>query len=819
MFLVSLGLLACGTNYDADKDRDAIDDTAADTATDTADTSITDTSDTGDSGDTGVDPTRPPDTEGPDVPACAPQAGTGSKVALSGVILLPGGPVAGVVVYDRSTGVIDCAGGSCDTTGAEVVCTEGIVSPGLIDAHNHLQYNVLGPWQVGPEFSDRYDWRGDGRYWDYRTAYDGITPDSDPYACEIMKWAEARELVHGTTSAVGSSGPACINVLVRNLDEDTPASGLDNYDLRYSASTVTDTIDEADGTRYTNGLASGDIDGVLNHVAEGHDGAVRREITHMFDNGMAGPGQGYVHSTDATTEQMARMAATGTAIIWSPRSNLALYGTTTPVEIAERMGVPWAIGTDWTWSGSMAPTRELQCADEWLATKGWPVSDAELWRKSTEDAARILGLDGVLGALAPGYKADIAVFGWSRTPYRAIISSEPEDVKLVVVGGKTLYGTTDVVTATAEHPEWCETLDVCGESRSFCMKVADSGDDADTLAGIENTLASALGSETMPSGYEYAGELYPLFTCGVDRDACSLAAPSADDRDGDGVVDAQDDCPGVFDPNQWNTDGDAFGDSCDTCPLSAESSSCEIDPADVDADGTPNDSDNCPWIGNADQADADADLTGDVCDTCPEQYNDAITPCTLTIPALRDVTHPDHPGEGALVTVTGVVTALKGSHGFAIQDETASRYAGIYVYDRGLTTVAVGDRVEVAGTYVEYYDMSELTYVEVTRLGSGTPLAPQDVAACDIATGGVDAEAYESMLVRVAPAEVTNANPDEPGDYDEFEVNDCLRVDDWMYDALDQPAAGTRYTSLTGSAVYTYGNAKLAPRTTGDLTP
>ena len=133
--------------------------------------------------------------------------------------------------------------------------------------------------------------------------------------------------------------------------------------------------------------------------------------------------------------------------------------------------------------------------------------------------------------------------------------------------------------------------------------------------------------------------------------------------------------------------------------------------------------------------------------------------------------------------------------------------------------VAVGDRVEVAGTYVEYYDMSELTYVTVTRLGSGAPIAPLEVSACDVATGGVDAEAYENMLVRVNAAEVTDANPDDPGDYDEFEVDGCLRVDDWMYDALDQPAAGTTYRSLTGVLVYTYANSKLAPRTAVDLAP
>ena len=60
-------------------------------------------------------------------------------IALAGVVLSVDGPVGGHVVYRRSTGDISCAGEACDLTGATVVCTGGVISPGLVDAHNHLQ--------------------------------------------------------------------------------------------------------------------------------------------------------------------------------------------------------------------------------------------------------------------------------------------------------------------------------------------------------------------------------------------------------------------------------------------------------------------------------------------------------------------------------------------------------------------------------------------------------------------------------------------------------------------------------------------------------
>ncbi len=43
--------------------------------------------------------------------------------------------------------------------------------------------------------------------------------------------------------------------------------------------------------------------------------------------------------------------------------------------------------------------------------------------------------------------------------------------------------------------------------------------------------------------------------------------PTADDSDGDGWVDAQDDCPTIPNATQVDSDGDGMGDMCDPCPL------------------------------------------------------------------------------------------------------------------------------------------------------------------------------------------------------------------------------------------------------------
>ena len=74
------------------------------------------------------------------------------------------------------------------------------------------------------------------------------------------------------------------------------------------------------------------------------------------------------------------------------------------------------------------------------------------------------------------------------------------------------------------------------------------------------------------------------------------------DSDSDGINDACDNCPQVYNPGQADLDGDWDGDVCD---------------ADVDGDGVLNEDDNCPVKANADQVDSDNDGVGDACDECP----------------------------------------------------------------------------------------------------------------------------------------------------------------------------------------------------------
>ncbi|MCK4342769.1 MAG: thrombospondin type 3 repeat-containing protein [Phycisphaerae bacterium] len=44
------------------------------------------------------------------------------------------------------------------------------------------------------------------------------------------------------------------------------------------------------------------------------------------------------------------------------------------------------------------------------------------------------------------------------------------------------------------------------------------------------------------------------------------ALATENDRDDDGVLNTEDNCPDVYNYNQFDTDGDGLGDECDNCP-------------------------------------------------------------------------------------------------------------------------------------------------------------------------------------------------------------------------------------------------------------
>jgi hypothetical protein len=90
---------------------------------------------------------------------------------------------------------------------------------------------------------------------------------------------------------------------------------------------------------------------------------------------------------------------------------------------------------------------EIRYAAAWNARQRPKVFvDADLVKMATVYPAQLAGLGDKVGSLSAGYLADLLLLRRTATdPYAAFVHATPLDIRLVIVGGKPVYGDRDLM--------------------------------------------------------------------------------------------------------------------------------------------------------------------------------------------------------------------------------------------------------------------------------------------------------------------------------------------------------------------------------------
>jgi len=188
------------------------------------------------------------------------------------------------------------------------------------------------------------------------------------------------------------------------------------------------------------------------HLAEGRrdDARSMGEFDRLVALGGLTPATVIIHGAALSRENFEQVKAAGAKLVWSPQSNLRLYGQTTDARGALEAGVPVALGADWLPSGSTSLLAEMRVARRVLTGQGASVTAEALVRMVTVDAAAVAGLGDRLGSLQPGRPADVVVLERRNDdPWESVLQSDPSAVALVLIGGDLVYGRADLVTSLA----------------------------------------------------------------------------------------------------------------------------------------------------------------------------------------------------------------------------------------------------------------------------------------------------------------------------------------------------------------------------------
>lgn len=369
------------------------------------------------------------------------------------------------VLYIDETGIIQgvAAQGEPAPAGfdhATRVETGALVYPGLMDLHNHMAYNCLSLWLAADHpspWTTRNQWPNDK---DYKPAI-SLPANALCHADgkSVLKYVETKAAIGGVTAIQGSAklSHPFEGFMVRNVEFETFGGKKKSVNQSVREFESTEQYDAANKD-----LQAGHA--FLYHLAEGTDSSLIKDYDGLRDHDCLQPKFIGIHSTALGSDQFTEWHATakGGAIVWSPFSNLWLYGATTDVVAAAKAGLVVCLGADWSPSGSKSVLGELKVADlHNKVTLGGALSDHDICAMVTRNPARALGWENLVGQLKTGLHADFVVMaasskgkGNGKDPYRTLIESVEADVLLVAINGYPIYGSADLMkAASAVNPE------------------------------------------------------------------------------------------------------------------------------------------------------------------------------------------------------------------------------------------------------------------------------------------------------------------------------------------------------------------------------
>jgi cytosine/adenosine deaminase-related metal-dependent hydrolase/SAM-dependent methyltransferase len=290
-------------------------------------------------------------------------------------------------------------------------CSAHFVFPGLINSHDHLEFNLY-PRLGHPPYRNAYEW-GYDLHRDFKPTIEAIQKIPLSYR---LWWGAWKNLFSGVTTVLHH------NKYYRQFRIHFPLTVPKHYTFAHSI-------------QFEKNIASAlkkrrrDLPFVI-HLAEGTDEVAFGEVSQLHALGGIDDRTVAVHCIGLEQRDIKLLQDARASLVWCPSSNLYLFGQTAPIRKLLDI-LPIALGTDSTLTGAPTMFDELR-----TAAKEARLSAQKVFQFVTDAPRDIFGLPPDAGSIIEGGKANLFLLRMNGSdPYQTLLKANVSDVELLIHNG------------------------------------------------------------------------------------------------------------------------------------------------------------------------------------------------------------------------------------------------------------------------------------------------------------------------------------------------------------------------------------------------